>query len=236
MLVLTAALAAALQAAAPAALPQAPQAPTDTAVPVAVPRGEGAALTLPAGPRLIARFAPVELGRMAGVAPAAQPVPADTPQPRTRPQAVEHDQLYYTRLTIHRLGSYAIVPLFAGQYYVGQKLANGSGENLRGVHSALAVGVVGLFGLNTVTGVWNLYEARHDPEGGARRWLHSLTMLAADAGFAATAALTPEHEREGRFGGFFQESGGVSTATHRGIAIGSMGLATASTLMMWLWK
>ena len=39
--------------------------------------------------------------------------------------------------------------------------------------------------MNTVTGVWNLIEARHDPQyGRGHRWgSRGLLMLAADAGF-----------------------------------------------------
>jgi hypothetical protein len=50
-------------------------------------------------------------------------------------------------------------------------------------------------------------------------------MLAADAGFVATAGSAGS-----------ARGGGTSANTHRALAIGSMGLATASTLMMWLWK
>ena len=37
------------------------------------------------------------------------PLPLDTPVVQ-RPRAIEYSDAYYTRLTIHRLGSYAIVP------------------------------------------------------------------------------------------------------------------------------
>jgi hypothetical protein len=182
--------------------------------------------TAPApGPRVILRFQPL---------PQVQGLGVDTPS--LRPRAVEHSDQYYTRLTIHRIGSYAILPLFAAQYVVGQKLVDGSAsDGLRGAHSALAVGVVGLFGLNTITGAWNLWDSRQDPNGRTRRWVHSIAMLAADGGFAASAVLTPRRQRF-RTGVGFTERGSVSTATHRAIAVGSMALATASTLMMWLWK
>jgi hypothetical protein len=92
-----------------------------------------------------------------------------------------------------------------------------------------------LFAVNTVTGVWNLVEARHDPSGRTRRNLHALGMLLADAGFAWTASLAGgAHERD--------DFGGITTARvdagtrHRNVAIASMSIATVSTLMMWLWK
>lgn len=160
-----------------------------------------------------------------------RPVPAVTRQDTTRPRAIAYSDGYYTRLTIHRIASYAELPLFAAEYFVGTKVLNDERDNpgvrssLRGTHGMIASGLEALFAVNTVTGVWNLVEARHDPAGRTRRWLHSLTMLAADAGFVATAGST----RSAR-------GGGTSANTHRAWAIGSMGLATASTLMMWLWK
>lgn len=160
-----------------------------------------------------------------------RPLPPVSRQDTARPRAIVYSNGYYTRLTIHRIASYAELPLFAAEYFVGAKVLNderanpGRRSSLRGTHGMIASGLEGLFALNTVTGVWNLVESRHDPSGRTRRWLHSLTMLAADAGFVATAGSA----RSAR-------GGGTSANTHRAWAIGSMGLATASTLMMWLWK
>ncbi len=226
MVAFTVAVSAALQVAAAALSPE-PQRPLATWQAPGATVQAAPAPTVPApGPRVILRFQPL---------PQLQAPGPDTPS--LRPRAVEHSDQYYTRLTIHRIGSYAMVPLFAAEYVVGQKLANGSttSDGLRGAHNALAVGVVGLFGLNTVTGVWNLWDSRQDSNGRARRWVHSIAMLTADGGFAATALLTPRRQRF-RTGVGFTQRGNVSIATHRGIAVGSMALATASTLMMWLWK
>ncbi len=156
----------------------------------------------------------------------------------TRRKAIEYSDAYGTRLAIHRIGSYAELPLFAAEYLLGQKLLNdtttfnapGSGQrgiqsSTRSWHNNVAAGLGVLFASNTITGVWNLIESRHDPAGRTRRWIHSLTMLAADAGFAMTAS-----------------TGGAARRTltgannHRNLALGSLGLATVSTLMMWLWK
>ena len=153
-----------------------------------------------------------------------------------RPHAIEYSDAYATRLRIHMIGSYVELPLFAAEYVMGQKLLNDTSNlvqpgqrppqsSLRSWHQTVATGLGVLFATNTVTGVWNLVESRHDPAGRTRRWLHSLAMLAADAGFVATA-----------------QAGGDARRTltgadhHRALAIGSMSLATASTLMMWLWK
>ena len=94
---------------------------------------------------------------------------------------------------------------------------------MKPTHVAVAGVLGGLFTINTVTGVWNLYESRNDTEDRALVWTHSALMLASDAGFAITAAL----------GGGAKHSGSDRTA-HRTIAIASMGFATAGTLLMWI--
>jgi hypothetical protein len=150
-------------------------------------------------------------------------MPVDSQQ--ERPRVVDHGDLYYTRLTIHRLGSYAMFPLFVTEYFLGERLLDedGSGGS-KGAHTLVAGGIAALFGVNTVTGLWNLWDARHD-EGAARRYLHAGLMLAADAGFllTATSAEDPEDSRSG-------------AERHRNIALGSMGLSAVGTVMMWLWK
>jgi hypothetical protein len=140
-----------------------------------------------------------------------------------RPRAFEYSDAYATRARIHKYASFATIPLFAAQFAVGQKLYDGRGsDGLRSAHSALALGTAGLFGVNTITGSWNLYEGRKDPNHRKRRMAHGILMLVADAGFAATGALAPDDEGEG----------GVSRSTHRTIALTSMGIATASYLIM----
>ncbi len=192
-----------------------------TALPVAAV-GYSDALAVSGVPHMVVRFAP--------------PLPADTPV--QRPRAIEHSDAYYTRLSIHRIGSYVILPLFAAEYFVGQRLLNEEPTpgGLKGLHAGLAAGVVGVFGLNTVTGVWNLTEDWHDSEGRTRRILHVVSMLAADGGFAATALIRPHRERVFTPGGGIIRTFNSSRATtHKDLAIASISLATASTLMMWLW-
>ncbi len=148
-----------------------------------------------------------------------------------RPRAVFYGNGYGVRLRIHLIASYAELPLFAAEYVLGQRLLNVERTSLtrprglRSAHQMVAMGLGALFAINTVTGVWNLWDARHDPNGRFVRTLHGLTMLAADAGFL-WAAQTARGARR-------TDAGAVH---HRNIAIGSMSLATASTLMMWLWK
>jgi hypothetical protein len=148
---------------------------------------------------------------------------------QARPMAFEYSDGYRTRLKIHKYASYATLPLFVAQYAVGQKLYNGNGsDSTRSVHGVLAASTAVLFGVNTVTGIWNLSEGRKDPNHRTRRTIHGVLMLAADAGFVATGMLAPEHEHEFGEGG----GGGSSPSTHRTVALASMGVATVAYLMM----
>jgi len=149
----------------------------------------------------------------------------------TRPRAIEYSNAYGTRLAIHRYASYAELPLFAAEYALGQRILNGertgdrASDGTRSAHKVVAGGLGLLFAVNTVTGVWNLVEARHDPSGRTRRNLHALGMLVADAGFLWTASLA----------GDARESLDAANR-HRNAAIASISVATVSTVMMWLWK
>ncbi|MBP6443940.1 MAG: hypothetical protein KA267_07975, partial [Gemmatimonadales bacterium] len=128
---------------------------------------------------------------VASLAVGIHQVPADT----GRLRAIEYSDAYAVRLKIHRIASYAELPLFAAEYFLGEKLlrdqrngVNQGGEDggnrssARGAHSAVAAGLGVLFTVNTVTGGWNLYESRKDPSGRTRKWIHTIAMLAADAG------------------------------------------------------
>jgi hypothetical protein len=78
--------------------------------------------------------------------------------------AFEYSDGYRTRLKIHKYASFATLPLFVAQFAVGQKLYDGNGsDGTRSLHGVLAGGTAVLFGVNTVTGVWNLSEGRRDP-------------------------------------------------------------------------
>ena len=167
-----------------------------------------------------------------GPLPGSNLAASATAQDTTRHRAIEYSDAYYTRLTIHRIGSYVELPLFATEYYLGNKLLTEENDgtlpthsSLATVHSTVAGGLGVLFAVNTVTGVWNLIEARHTQQGKARRWIHSLSMLAADGGFFWTESIAGQAKRSD-----------AGAARHRNFAIASMSLATASTLMMWLWK
>ncbi|HPV73813.1 MAG TPA: hypothetical protein PLX31_02910, partial [Gemmatimonadaceae bacterium] len=111
-------------------------------------------------------------------------LPADTTRPRR--VAVEYSDAYATRLTIHRVASYTMLPLFGAEYILGQRLLDHSSSTTRNQHAVVAGAVATLFGVNTITGVWNWWEGRNDENGRTRRTVHTVLMLAADAGFVAT--------------------------------------------------
>ena len=145
---------------------------------------------------------------------------------RPRPRAIEYSDAYYTRLTIHRWGSYIMLPMFAGEYVLGNELLNGSSPSswVKPTHTAVAVGLGALFGVNTITGAWNLWDSRADPNNRALRYTHTILLLAADAGFAWTGTMS-------------DPKGSHNNAVrHRNVALGSMGLATVGTGLMWFWK
>jgi len=150
-------------------------------------------------------------------------------QPARRPVPVEYSDFYKTRAKIHKYASFATLPLFVANYFVGQDLYNHPGdESKKGLHDGLVASTAVVFGMNTVTGVWNLWEGRKDPNHRTKRMTHGILMIIADVGFMATAALAPDYENE--HGGVPTTSGGAST--HRTVALTSMGIATVSYLIM----
>jgi hypothetical protein len=148
-----------------------------------------------------------------------------------RPHAIEHSDFYYARLTVHRIASLATAPLFVAEYFLGQKLiSNPPGpQATQEAHRLVALGLAGLFGVNTVTGLWNLWDSRKDPAGRARRYIHAALMIAADAGFVATGSSAPSPRR-------ITVSGPALASRHRTLAIASMSTALASYVMMLVWK
>jgi hypothetical protein len=144
---------------------------------------------------------------------------------RRRPRAVEYSDAYATRLTIHRLGSYTMLPLFAAEYALGQNLLNDSRPSswIKPTHTGVALGLGALFTVNTVTGLWNLWDARSDPADRPRRYLHTALMLASDAGFAWTGAIADGHSV-------------AAERHHRAVALGSMSLSIVGTGIMWFFR
>lgn len=146
-----------------------------------------------------------------------------------RPRVFEYSEGYQTRLKIHKIASFATIPLFVAEGVVGQSLYNDPTPGKRTAHLWIATGIGVLFGINSVTGVWNLTEARKDPNGRARRLTHSILMLAADAGFFATAVTGPGHH--------FRDPTAYtnSRSLHRTLAFTSVTLASAGYAVMFVW-
>ena len=138
-----------------------------------------------------------------------------------RAKAVEVSDFYEWRLRVHRYASYTTIPLFIAQSVAGNQLyqADKSGATkpgwAKGVHGAGAAGLGVLFTVNTVTGVWNLWDSRHNDVGRTKRIIHSVLLLAADGGLALA----------GSSGSDDTESSQASRARHRDIAYASMGTA-----------
>lgn len=159
-----------------------------------------------------------------------------SPPDTVRPRAISLSDGYYTRLDIHRYAGYAVLPLFAIEYLAGQKLLEKGSEAplwAEKVHKPAAYVVAGIFTLNTVTGIMNLAEASKVKQGKKRRWVHSVMMLAADAGFIYGATVAPSTAKidariaAGTRGGW---------TPHKISTVASMGVATFSYLMMYVWE
>ncbi|HYW32270.1 MAG TPA: hypothetical protein VE869_12235 [Gemmatimonas sp.] len=164
---------------------------------------------------------PLPPGRFPSVALPAQ----DTL--RRRQKAYEYSDGYSKRLTLHRRMSYAMLPLFAASYFSGDKILE-QGRNApgwaRSIHRPSATASAVLFGVNSVTGGWNLWESRRDPNGRKRRYAHALLFTAASAGFVyagTTLADEAEQSQDKRL-------------QHRNVNLASMGVSTASWLLMLL--
>jgi len=165
---------------------------------------------------------------------AAQPTPlhdavaaafVTTSDQTTAPPSVAHEysHAYQVRAKIHKYASFATLPLFAAGIALGQSLYDTPGDSKKTAHAIVGASIGSLFAVNTVTGVWNLVDARKDPVGRKRRLTHGLLMMAADAGFFATFLAAPDAE-DGNFND--------ARSTHRTIAITSIALATAGYLTM----
>src|SRR5215475_9879481 len=89
------------------------------------------------------------------------PVPAPQ-QPPAHPAATTYSNAYEVRLKIHKYASIATLPLFATELALGQSLYNNPETGAKKTaHAIVGTGIIGVFGLNTATGVWNLWEGRH---------------------------------------------------------------------------
>lgn len=154
----------------------------------------------------------------------------DLQDQNARPVAIEYSDAHETRAKIHRYASWATLPLLGTELVLGQKLYNDPNSvtsNLRGVHGAVGAGLIGFFGVQSVTGLWNLVESNQAP-GHTKRLVHGILMLAAEGGMVASAASAPGHSRNDLI------NFDTRAATHRDIAFVSIGVGTAGYLLMLL--
>lgn len=178
------------------------------ALPPATGSDSGTSVTSAAGPLL---------------APSVTITQTDTVPVRRRPRAVEVSDAYEMRLRIHRYASYTMIPLFVVQSVAGNQLyvADESGSPrprwAKGTHSLGAAGLGALFTVNTVTGVWNLWDSRDNEVGRTKRLVHSALLLASDAGFTWSGIKLAADAR----------NSSSSRQQHRNVAYISMGAALA---------
>lgn len=175
------------------------------------------------------RISALALSAAVLIAPAARAQDADAPEQdqTARPRAIEYSAGYETRAKIHKYASFATLPLFATELALGQSIytdPNARTSAARSAHIAVGTGITGLFAVNTVTGVWNMWESRGDPNHRTLKMLHGILMLGADAGFVATFATGPNSRNNVNFD--------ANKQTHRTLALTSIGLATGSYLLM----
>jgi hypothetical protein len=161
-------------------------------------------------------------------ASAAAQTSAQAPQ---RPVAIEYSDGYQLRRKIHRYASFATLPLFAAEFALGQSMYNtapADDSSKPGIHAAIGAAIIGLFGVNTVTGAWNMFgEGRKDPHGRTLRLVHGLLMMAADVGFVATAQTGPSSHSERHAQTYESDK-----VTHRNIAVASISVGTVGYLLM----
>ena len=147
---------------------------------------------------------------------------------KPRRKAFEYSDAYHTRLEIHKWLSWTMLPLFAASYVTGDELlkANAAGRTpkdwARTWHAPAASATAVLFGANTITGAWNLYEGWGDPNGRKRRILHSVLFMAASGGFAYTGTQLADEAQQSQH----------MREQHRNMALASMGVSTISWLIM----
>jgi hypothetical protein len=128
---------------------------------------------------------------------------------------------YFLRLATHRRVAHLLLPVFALQYAAGRQLqAQGADapQWARTGHRVGATALVGIFGLNLVSGGYNLWEARDVPEGRVLRYAHAALMLGGAAGFTYAGTRLADEAQD--------DPTGRARIRHRNVALGSV----ASTL------
>lgn len=171
---------------------------------------------------------PADTVRLPSVFVAAARVPQDTVR-RRRPRAIEVSEWYNRRLVIHRTLSYTTIPLFVAQYAAGTKLyddGSSAPDWAKTTHRFGATALAGVFTVNTVTGLWNLWDSRMVPNNRGLRTTHALMMLAADAAFTYAGVKLSDEAEQSR----------EKRSQHRTVALSAMGLTIGSGVVMKLFN
>ena len=162
------------------------------------------------------------------VLPISLQLQPDTTAPRKRRKSIQVSDWYERRLRIHRYLAYTTIPLYAFQAIAGNQLfqeSSGAPEWAKTGHRVGATALATVFTVNTVTGLWNLWDSRSAPQGRTRRTIHAILMLASDAGFTYTG-IKLSNEAENSL---------EKRKQHRNLAYASMGVAIAGSGMMLIW-
>jgi len=163
------------------------------------------------------------------VLPISLQLQPDTTAPRKRRKSIQVSDWYERRLRIHRYLAYTTIPLYAFQAIAGNQLfqeSSGAPEWAKTGHRVGATALAAVFTVNTVTGLWNLWDSRSAPQGRTRRTIHTILMLASDAGFTYTG-IKLSNEAENSL---------EKRKQHRNLAYASMGVAIAGSGMMLIWR
>jgi hypothetical protein len=154
---------------------------------------------------------------------------ADTGRVRRRTKSIEYSGFYSARLGLHRWLSFTMIPLFIGSYVTGDQILKKSTDApkwARQFHRPLATATAVVFSVNTITGLWNLWDSRRDSAGRTKRYIHSLLFIAAGAGFTWAGTKLANDA----------ESSQAIRLKHRNVALASMGISVTSWAMMLLLK
>jgi hypothetical protein len=159
-----------------------------------------------------------------------EPSPAaDTARTRKRTRAVEYSGFYQARLKVHRVLSYSMIPLFIGSYVTGEQILkhrNDPPEWATKLHKPFAMATGAVFAVNTVTGLWNLWDSRKNSVGQTKRTIHSLLFIAASAGFTYAGTSLAHDAKDREDWNHF----------HKTVAMASMGISVVSWGMMLFFK
>jgi hypothetical protein len=149
-----------------------------------------------------------------------------------RPKVVEVSEWYSRRLTIHRDVAYGTIPVFAAQWIAGNQLYADSKSGapsatwVKTTHRTGATLLAAAFTVNTVTGLWNLWDSRSVPQGRVLRTIHALSMIGADAAFTYTGAKLANDA----------EQSAAKRREHRQVAFSAMAVTAVSGIAMKLWN